>query len=284
VQEWGWTVPVLIDEAGGLIAGHGRVLAAQLLGLDTVPVMVAAGWSDTQKRAYIIADNKLALNAGWDPELLRGELTDLQTGGADLALMGFSPDEVAAILVDKTVGLTDPDDAPEPPANPVSVLGDVWLLGRHRLCCGDSTTVEAVDAVLGGVRPHLMVTDPPYGVEYDAGWRATVNNDGSNSKRAVDNRNSETGHSTQKPVECMKRPMENNSKPGDAVYDPFVGSGTTIIAGEITGRAVIALELSPVYVDVAILRWQAFTGQTATLEGDGRSYAEVAAARLKTAA
>lgn len=177
ITEWGWTVPVLVDEAGGLIAGHGRVLAAQRLGLAEVPVMVARGWTEPQKRAYVLADNKLALNAGWDAEMLRVELSDLQGMGADLSLIGFSDTELAGIL-DTTEGLTDPDDVPAVPADPVTVLGDVWLLGRHRLVCGDSTTVESVDAALGGVKADCVFTSPPYGVGVDYGktYQDTVEN------------------------------------------------------------------------------------------------------------
>jgi hypothetical protein len=171
IREWGWTVPVLVDEDGGLIAGHGRVLAAKKLGIAEIPVMVAAGWSEAQKRAYILADNKLALNAGWDNDLLKVELLDLQALNFDAALTGFSADEVAALTADKTSGLTDPDETPDPPGEPVSELGDVWLLGSHRLVCGDSTKVASVEKALGTVKPHLMVTDPPYGVNYDAAWR-----------------------------------------------------------------------------------------------------------------
>ena len=142
-----------------------------MLGIADIPVMVARGWSEAQRRAYVLADNKLALNADWDDALLRVELADLQAMGFGVELTGFTGDELAELLAERGEGLTDPDDVPEPPAEPVSVLGDVWLLGRHRLVCGDSTTVESVDKALAGVKPHLMVTDPPYGVEYDAGWR-----------------------------------------------------------------------------------------------------------------
>src|SRR3954469_1484570 len=166
VREWGWTVPVLVDESGMLIAGHGRVLAARKLGLPEVPVMVAQGWSEAQRRAYALADNKLALNAGWDEDLLRIELSDLRAMGAGLELIGFADDELAALLADKPTGLTDPDDVPETPAAPATMPGDVWILGRHRLVCGDSTDAGTVNRALGGVVPHLMVTDPPYGVEY----------------------------------------------------------------------------------------------------------------------
>jgi ParB-like chromosome segregation protein Spo0J len=132
IREWGWTVPVLVDEQGGIIAGHGRVLAAHKLAIAQVPVMVAAGWSEAQKRAYVLADNKLALNAGWDDAMLRVEIDDLQGTGFDLGLIGFSADEIAGLTVDRS-GLTDPDEAPDAPAIPVSKPGDVWLLGRHRL-------------------------------------------------------------------------------------------------------------------------------------------------------
>lgn len=378
MREWGWTNPILIDDAGMIIAGHGRVMAARKLGLKDAPVMVASGWTEAQKKAYVLADNQLALNAGWNAELLVTEIKGLDELGFDLTLLGFG--DLGALLADKTEGLTDPDDVPEVPVDPVTVLGDVWLLGKHRLVCGDSTTVEAVDACLNGVKPHLMVTDPPYGVEYDADWRnkamradgsavggraiGKVENDDKadwseawalfpgdvtyvwhaglfastvatsletagfklrsqiiwkKSNFAIGRgdyhwhhepcwyavrgtghwagdrkqstiweipkpQKSETGHSTQKPVECMKRPIENNSSPGQAVYEPFSGSGTTIIAGEMTGRSIHAIELSPAYVDVAIKRWQDFTGQVATRESDGLAFGEVAEREQKAAA
>jgi hypothetical protein len=178
MREFGWTVPVLVDEAGTLIAGHRRLLAAQRLGLTEARVMIAKGWSEAQKRAYALADNKLALNGGWDPDLLRVELTDLLGQGADLALLGFSDDEVAALTAERTMGLTDPDAVPEPLPEPVSAPGDTWVLGRHRLVCGDSTDPETVARALGGARPHLMVTDPPYGVEYDPAWRGETKRTG----------------------------------------------------------------------------------------------------------
>lgn len=171
IKEWGWTVPVLIEPDGGIIAGHGRVMAAQRLGITEVPCMIADGWSEGQKRAYIIADNKLALNAGWDDEMLRVEFAELGDMGFDLGLTGFGEMELDALLADKTEGLTDPDDVPDAPEIPVTVDGDVWLLGRHRIICGSSTEADTVDKVLNGVEPHLMVTDPPYGVEYDPSWR-----------------------------------------------------------------------------------------------------------------
>jgi DNA modification methylase len=369
IREWGWTNPILIDEEGGIIAGHGRVLAAQQLGLDRVPAAIAEGWTEAQKVACRLADNQLALNAGWDLEILSSEVKGLREWGFDLSLLGFA--DFDALLADKTEGLTDPDAAPPLSEHPVSQTGDLWLLGRHRLLCGDSTVATDVERVLAGVEPHLMVTDPPYGVNYDPDWRNRA--DRANGKpygaRAVglvqnDDRadwseayslfpgevayvwhppgarqvefynslvasgfdvrmqiiwakshfpigrgnyhvqhepcwyavrkgktghwsgdrkqttlwqipkpaKSETGHGTQKPVECMKRPIENNSSPGQAVYEPFSGSGTTIIAAEMIGRACHAIELSPDYVDVAVKRWQDFAGKHAVLDGDNRSF------------
>src|ERR1700716_4054009 len=133
--------------------------------------MVAAGWSDAQKRAYALADNKLALNAGWDLALLGLELNELEALGFELDLTGFDIDERAALTAALTEGLTDPDVVPDLPTDPVTRSGDVWVLGGHRLMCGDSTSAEDVKKVLGGIKPHLMVTDPPYGVSYDPAWR-----------------------------------------------------------------------------------------------------------------
>jgi hypothetical protein len=168
IAEWGWTMPVLVDEAGSIIAGHGRVLAAARMGLDEVPTMVARGWSEAQKRAYVIADNKLTENGGWDDALLRVELQDLEAMGFDALLTGFSAAEIKAL---GTVGKTDPDEVPAAPVVPMSKPGDVWLLGDHRLACGDATIAADVELALGGSAPHLMVTDPPYGVDYDPAWR-----------------------------------------------------------------------------------------------------------------
>jgi DNA modification methylase len=383
MREFGFTIPLLIDPEGEIIAGHGRLLAAQQLGMQEVPCVEVKGWSEAQKRAYRIADNKLTLNSEWDLSLLQAELTDLDLLGFDLDLTGFSEIERADLLADKNAGLTDPDDVPDVPQIATSELGDVWLLGRHRLVCGDSTNADAVAAALNGVKPHLMVTDPPYGVNYDAGWRnkampakndpsrwrdgsgrpiGQVMNDGRSDwseayalfpgdvayvwhpagatqmdffKSLVacgfeirmqivwaksqfpigrghyhvqhepcwyavrkgktghwsgDRKQStlwqidkpwksETGHSTQKPVECMARPIRNNSSAGQAIYEPFSGSGTTIIACEQEGRACHAIELHPPYVDVAVTRWQQFTGQAAQLEQTGEDFEKVLARR-----
>jgi DNA modification methylase len=171
IKEWGWTVPVLIEPEGGLIAGHGRILAAQKLGIKDVPCMVAEGWTDAQKKAYIIADNKLALNAGWDDAMLKVELQDLGDLDFDLTLTGFDVDELAAFLVDPTEGLTDEDAVPDAPEVSVTVEGDVWLLGRHRLMCGDSTSIDAVDKLMAGMKADMVFTDPPYGVKYQSNMR-----------------------------------------------------------------------------------------------------------------
>ena len=373
IREFGFTNPILVDGENGIIAGHGRLLAARKLGMTSVPVIELAGMSEAQKRAYVIADNKLALNAGWDTDLLGLELTELDALGFDLALTGFGGDELAGLMNTGNPGLTDPDDVPEVPEEPVSRIGDVWLLGRHRLVCGDSTNADDVAACLHGVAPHLMVTDPPYGVSYDPSWReragladrgalakgTVLNDDRADWREAwalfpgdvayvwhgalhagevaesltasgfavrsqiiwdktrlvigrgdyhwqhepaiyavrkgkvghwaggrnqttvwqIPHRRNDSGHGTEKPVECMKRPIENNSSPGQAVYEPFSGSGTTIIAAEMTGRVCHAIELNPAYVDVAVKRWQAFTGERAVLEAGGLAFDEVAAER-----
>jgi len=178
IKEWGWTVPVLIEPDGGLIAGHGRILAAQKLGITDVPCMVAEGWTDAQKQAYIIADNKLALNAGWDDAILKVELGELDALDFDLTLTGFDEDELAAFLVDPTEGLTDEDAVPDAPAVPVTVEGDVWLLGRHRLMCGDSTSIDAVEKLMDGRRANICFTSPPY----NAGSMNVAGNIGTDKK------------------------------------------------------------------------------------------------------
>lgn len=372
IQEYGWTNPVLVAEEGGIIAGHGRVMAARQLGMSEVPVIVLRGLTDAQRRAYIIADNKMALNAGWDKELLGLELGELKDCGFDMAFTGFGIGELDALLAGSgTKGLTDPDVVPALPAKPVSRAGDVWVMGRHRLICGDCTEAATVTKVLNGITPHLMVTDPPYGIEYDAAWRnealeyseglavGKVTNDhianwraawdlfpgdvayvwhaGTKANIVADSlvaggfeiraqiiwakqhlvisrghyhhkhepcwyavrkggtghwsgdrkqstvweidkpHKSETGHSTQKPVECMRRPIENNSSAGQVVYEPFNGSGTTIIAAEMMARGCYAVEILPAYVDMTVKRWQAFTGKVATLESDGRTFDDVLA-------
>lgn len=151
IREFGWTNPILIDERGGIIAGHGRVLAAQKLGMDPVPCIVLSGLTDAQKRAYIIADNQLALNAGWNEEMLRLELSALQDLDFDLGLIGFADEELNLFLgQDGEAGLTDPDETPEVQEEAVSRPGDVWVLGHHRIICGDSTNTNDIGTLFAG--------------------------------------------------------------------------------------------------------------------------------------
>lgn len=180
IKEWGWTVPVLIDPGGGLIAGHGRIMAAQKLGIIDVPCMIAEGWTDAQKKAYVIADNKLALNAGWDDDMLKIELGELGDLDFDLSLTGFDTDELNNLLADEpSEGLTDEDAVPDVPEVPVTVEGDVWLLGRHRLMCGDSTSIDAVELLCEKLLVDMWLTDPPYNVAYEGGTKEklTIQND-----------------------------------------------------------------------------------------------------------
>jgi len=168
IKEWGFTNPILIDIDGEIIAGHGRLLAAQKLGLKEVPCITAVGWSDAQKKAYVIADNKLALNAGWDNDMLAIEFGELKDLDFNLDLIGFDSDELANILKEpETEGLTDEDAVPEAPEVPVTVEEDVWVLGRHRLMCGDSTSIDAVEKLMAGRKANMLHTDPPYGVDYE---------------------------------------------------------------------------------------------------------------------
>lgn len=172
MKEFGFTNPVLIDEKGGIIAGHGRVLAAQKLGIEEVPAIELSHLTETQKRAYVITDNKLALNAGWDDEMLRLEFDELKEAGFDLELTGFTLEEIDGLQINEiTEGLTDEDAVPEVPENPVSKLGDVWILGNHRLMCGDSTSIDAVELLLQKHRAQMVHTDPPYGVSYQSNMR-----------------------------------------------------------------------------------------------------------------
>lgn len=168
IKEFGFLNPVIVDGESGIIAGHGRVMAAQKLGMEIVPVIEASHLTDAQRRAYIIADNRLALDAGWDDEMLRVEFAELGEADFDLELTGFTLDEIDALQIEEVEeGLTDEDAVPEVPEQPVTVEGDVWLLGKHRLMCGDSTSIDAVEKLMAGVTPNAVVTDPPYGIGID---------------------------------------------------------------------------------------------------------------------
>ena len=167
IKEFGFTNPVLIDDQGGIIAGHGRIMAAQKLKMEEVPTITLSDLSEAQKKAYIIADNKLALNSGWDDELLKIELEQLKELDFDLGLIGFSDDELALLMGGETTeGLVDEDQVPELVDDPVTVLGDVWLLGNHRLMCGDSTSIDAVERLMDGQKADMVFTDPPYGIDF----------------------------------------------------------------------------------------------------------------------
>lgn len=310
------------------------------------------------------------MNAGWDLEMLSLELKDLSALGADLKLLGFTAAELAKALTPvEGAGLTGEDNVPAVSETAVTRPGDIWCLGPHRLVCGDCTVSETVRALLEDRKPHLMVTDPPYGVNYDPEWRhqRALSNSSRTGKVANDDKadwaaawalfpgniayvwhaalqtptvassleregfairaqiiwakerlvigrgdyhwqhepcwyavrtkghwtgdrkqttlwtipsggqDTETAHGTQKPVECMRRPMLNNSAPGDCIYEPFLGSGTTLIAAEATARVCLAVELDPRYADVAVRRWQAFTGKKATHLETGTAFDDIAA-------
>lgn len=169
IKEFGFNNPILLDGDKGIIAGHGRLLAARKLNLDKVPTIELEHLTENQRKAYVIADNKLALNAGWDMDLLALEMNGLDQEGFDLSLLGFDDNELATILAEETEGLTDPDEVPDVPDDPVSKEGDVWILGKHRLMCGDSTSIDAVDKLMNGVKADMVFTDPPYGMAYGGG-------------------------------------------------------------------------------------------------------------------
>ena len=356
IRRFGFRQPIVVDADGVIVAGHTRFRAAQRLGLATVPVHVATDLTPDEVRAYRLADNKTAELASWDDAMLSIELDALRGAGIDWTLLGFDEEELAKLLAPAgTEGLTDPDAVPEKPADPITKPGDLWLLGKHRLLCGDSTSGPDVARLLDGAVPSLMVTDPPYGVEYDPEWRMDAGLTGNtarmgkvmNDDRAdwteawklfpgdvayvyhagvfastvqqsleragfairaqiiwakdrlalsrgdyhwqhepcwyavreggkghrTDDRTQTTlwsiparddaghGHGTQKPVECMERPVRNHL--ADLVYEPFAGSGTTVIACERTGRTCMAMELDPGYCDVVVRRWEDFTGRKA---------------------
>jgi DNA modification methylase len=371
IKEFGFNNPILLDGDKGVIAGHGRLLAARKLEMDKVPTIELAHLSETKKKAYILADNKLALNAGWNMDLLSLEMGGLQDEGFDLSLIGFNETELADILADRNEGLTDPDAVPDTPDDPVTCEGDVWLLGKHRLMCGDSTSIDAVDTLMAGQKADMVFTDPPYGIDYSGGRTQVVRTKAygrikgdtlegddlggliahvfSHSKPGADvyicvspimqepflkaikendkqldavivwdkkqpglgymayrrqcefilfmkgeafkkgdtsdfdlwqiskDATKEYKHGTQKPVAVPGRAMDNSSKAGDIVLDLFGGSGSTLVAAEMRGRDAHLMEIHPAYCDVAVNRWQDFTGEQATLEGSGEYFPSIKA-------
>jgi DNA modification methylase len=382
ITEFGFRQPIVVDEQGVIIVGHTRYKAAEKLGMTEVPVHVAVGLDPVKARAYRIADNATAAIAEWDPELLPVELEELKALEFDLDLLGFSDEELNEWLGQPAnPGLVDADDLPPPPINPVTRAGDLWLLGGHRLQCGDSTVPDDVDRLMNGAKAALCATDPPYLVDYtgdrpnDSGkdWTATYrevditdaraffggvfdnvlrvtaphaaiycwhahkrqalisevwaelgildhqqvvwvkptpvfgrvywhfrhepcmmgwrkgsqpehdSNHEFNSVWEIDwegkSRIVGNEHPTQKPVEIFARPMRKHTKRGDVCYEPFSGSGSQIVAAEQQGRVCYANELEPVFVDVALRRWEAFAGKEAVLEGTGQTWRDVAAER-----
>jgi len=188
IKEFGWTNPILVDGEKGLIAGHGRLAAARKLGMEEVPVIELTHLSETQKKALILADNKLALNAGWDAELLNLELEELELEGVDLNLIGFGEEERDALRPEVVnEGLTDEDAVPETPEEPITKPGDIWILGKHRLMCGDSTSIDAVDKLMNGDKADMVFTDPPYGVFYTGGLRGGKDGLKSNGRQMIKN-------------------------------------------------------------------------------------------------
>jgi len=167
IKEFGFTNPILIDEGNGIIAGHGRLQAAQMMGMDEVPTITLEGLTEAQRKAYVIADNQLALNAGWDLDALKLEVDRLGELDFDISLLGFDDDMLAGLMEEEPAeGLTDEDDVPELEDDPVTVEGDVWILGNHRLMCGDSTSIDAVDKLMAGNKADMVFTDPPYNIDY----------------------------------------------------------------------------------------------------------------------
>jgi len=376
--EFGWTNPILIDENAGILAGHGRLLAARKLGLAEVPVIRFEHLSEAQKRAYLIADNQLALQAGWDDALLAEELAWLRDERFDLDLIGFDAAELERLLAladGEAASDEAEDEVPEPPEEPVSKPGDLWVLDNHRLLCGDATVLTDVERVLDGQLADMCFTDSPYNVDYAnspkdklRGKHRPILNDNLGSgfeaflydccvnvlsvtKGAVywcmssselhtlqraftaaggkwstfviwakstftlgradyqrqyepilygwkdgadhywcgardqsdvwffDKPARNDLHPTMKPVALVERAIRNSSKSRDTVLDPFGGSGSTLIACEKTGRQARLIEIDPKYCDVIVQRWQDWAGGTATLEGDGRSFEEIAGSR-----
>jgi DNA modification methylase len=394
IREFGFVNPILVGADDKIIAGEGRYRAALTLGMRKVPVIRLEHLSEVQRRALAIADNQLALNAGWDEQMLRQQLAALKDENFDLDLLGFDDFELARQLAEEqAAGLTDEDEVPAIPTARVTRPGDLWLLRpnkerQHRLLCGDATAGQDATRLLAKQQPPiLMVTDPPYGVDLEPEWReqAGLNpRTRQGGKVANDNRidwseawtlfpgdvvylwhagihagevarglqscgfeirsqivwvkqhfaisrgayhwrhepcwyavrkgqnghwrgdrtqntvwevanlnpfggetageNEATGHGTQKPVEILRRPLLNHTRLGEACYDPFLGSGSTLIAAETSDRICYGMEIDPRYVDVGVLRWQRFTGKQAVLDGDRRTFDEIARARRREVA
>lgn len=350
IKEFGWTNPILVAGDDTIIAGHGRLLAARKLALVEVPVIVLDHLSKAQQRALVIADNQLALNAGWDMDMLKAEIEDLQLDDFDLNILGFDDKFLDGLLEPESMaGLTDEDAVPEVPETPKTVLGDVWVLGNHRLMCGDSTSIDAFDKLTNKSKPVLMLTDPPYGIGYEyvghddsssegndklcsdvfalgpdakvytpglmnlrrelnrfpkakvAVWHkkfaaagnglggastwepviiespmaASLKNDVlqiMTERHFVEGKSLRELHSCPKPVALYRELLQSFSRSGDGVYEPFCGSGTTLIACEAENRICFGMEITPAYCDVIVKRWQEFTGKEAVHAETGETF------------
>jgi DNA modification methylase len=375
IQEFGFKIPVLARSSGEVVDGHLRLKAARKLGMTEIPVILCDEWTEAQVKAFRLMVNRSVTWADWDEELLGLELLELKDLDFDLNLTGFDSTELERYLtdVDAAPGLTDEDDAPEPPETPLSQLGDLWLLGKHRVLCGDSTKAADVERLMAGDKSDLVFTDPPYNVNYSGytkekltiqgdrmtekefrrfleaafgNYRAAIKRGASlyichasSVQRDFQNAIEAAGfdlrcqiiwakntfawgfgrykfqheplfychvagekdpwygdksqstlwmekkpaanrlHPTMKPVELIERALRNSSKAGDCVLDLFGGSGSTLIACERRERFARLMEIDPRYTDVIIQRWQQYTGKAATLEGDGRTFAEIAVTR-----
>jgi DNA modification methylase len=378
IQAYGFKIPLLVSEDGELIDGELRLKAARELAYPELPVIVCRNWTAQQVRAFRLMVNRSATWAEWDLEAVAKEIAELSKTDFDLHLTGFDAVEIEALLApifdEQTL-----ESAPALPEVATSVRGDLWMCGKHRVLCSDSTNAADVERLCGSSVPALMVTDPPYGVQYDPKWReaaglgaqrqtGTVPNDdridwreayqlfhgnvayvwhgglhagavaasleqagfriraqliwakqhfaisrgnyhwqhescwyavreGQSAHWCGDRKQSTlwkvpnlnpfggttadlaTGHGTQKPVELMRRPMLNHTERGEIVYDPFLGSGSTLAAAEDSGRICYGVEIDPLYTDVIVQRWQKLTGKAAILEGDGRTFDQIRSAR-----
>lgn len=361
IKEFGFRVPVVAKSDGLVVDGHLRLKAAKKLGLKDIPVILADDMTDAQIKAFRISVNRMAEFAEWDNELLALELGELGELGFDLELTGFTDEEIKALMpVEVTEGLTDPDEAPPLPDNPVTRPGDVWVMGKHRLLCGDSTSVDDIEKLTAGNGIDFVFTDPPYGVAVvkdgmvgaDFGvakkgsYKPIIGDETTDTAIEAYNacmaigakkivlwggnyfadrlppsscwliwdKRGDTGivntfadcelawsnmtgparihkqlwngmiregerdkrvHPTQKPVALCEWGITNYTDKGASVLDLFLGSGSTLIACEKTGRSCFGMEMSPDYCDVIVKRWHEFTGQIATLEADGRTFDEV---------
>ena len=360
IKEFGFRIPVVARSDGSVVDGHLRLKAAQKLGLKEVPVALADELTEAQVKAFRLLANKSANWAEWDDELLRFELDELKDMDFDLSLTGFDSVELDDVFASASVGiegLIDADDVPEVQETSVTKEGDVWLLGRHRLMCGDSTDAGSVALLMNGEKADMVLTDPPYGVKRDKGFGGAEAFNGKGApikRRAYDDtwdagtpsqeafdlmlaqaqkaivfggnfftdklpcsgfwlvwdkhntmptfgdcelawtnlprqsvkkydiqyngligKEKERFHPTQKPVGLFEAILADFSAEGQTILDLFGGSGSTLIACEKTGRVCRMMELSPCYVDVIVRRWQDFTGQEATLEDGGRTFARV---------